>query len=410
MSTLLIIDDDLILLAQLATQLEEQNYRVMRASTLIQAEQLAAENNPDLILIDPEMQNNAGWAFLERFAKRLPIIVITGAGLEEEVVRGLDLGAADYLTKPFRSAELLARLRRIMRIPKDEAPIAPTPTLPSTTNPVDRLRKSTLEQQQPGDFGGGRKSSEGLGERRIEVPIPERRRGRKQEEEEPVFISAEEEHQLFSQAEARSDEMRIDEINQLPLGQRLKTARQRRRITLVQAELDTKLRMSYIQAMEEEKFSLLPTGPASEEMLRTYATYLGLDISAAQVEYRGHHYTSPTTPPLALGGSMPIRQLPRWIAPVSAIILALVLGLGIIWAINPAIFTTLGDRARIMIVPPTATMTPSPSPTLIPSPTPSPTMTPSPSPTQTATATRTPTATPTSTPAGTPTVTPRVQP
>ncbi len=50
----------------------------------------------------------------------------------------------------------------------------------------------------------------------------------------------------------------------LALGQRLKTARQRRRLTLVQAELDTKIRMSYIQAMEEEKFALLPNGPSAE--------------------------------------------------------------------------------------------------------------------------------------------------
>ncbi len=407
MSTLLFIDDDVILLAQLASQLEEHGYRVLRASNLLQGEQLAAENTPALILLDPAIQQGAGWALLERLAPRIPIVVISSAGLEEEVVRGLDLGAADYLAKPFRTAELLARLRRILRTTGEAPPSEPTSSIPSTTNPVDRLRKSSVEQQQPADVGGRRKAGDALGERRIEVPIPDRRR-RKQQEEEPVFISPEEEHQLFTQADLHTDEMHIDEINQLPLGQRLKTARQRRRITLVQAELDTKLRMSYIQAMEEEKFSLLPTGPASEEMLRTYATYLGLDIGAAQTEYRGRHYTAPTAPPLALGGHMPIRQLPRWITPVSAVILALVLGIGGIWAVNPQSVSNLGDRARLLVIPATATVTPLPSPLPTVTPTAPPTVTPSPSPTATAVATRTPS--PTEEPTDPPTPTRRAVP
>jgi DNA-binding response OmpR family regulator len=405
MSTLLFIDDDVILLAQLAAQFEEHGYRVLRASNLMQGEQLAAEHTPALILLDPAIQHGAGWALLERLAPRIPVVVISGAGLEEDVVRGLDLGAADYLAKPFRTAELLARLRRILRTPGEAPPAEPTASIPSTTNPVDRLRKSSVEQQQPFDTGSQRKV-DALGERRIEVPVPDRRR--KQEQEEPVFISPEEEHQLFTQPEAHTDELHIDEINQLPLGQRLKTARQRRRITLVQAELDTKLRMSYIQAMEEEKFSLLPTGPASEEMLRTYTTYLGLDMGAAQTEYRGHHYTAPTAPPLALGGIMPIRQLPRWIAPVSAIVLALVLGIGGIWIFNPKSVSNLGDRARILILQPTATPTPSPLPTATPSPLPTATRTPSPTATASPTATRTPS--PTATATSTPTPTRRARP
>jgi DNA-binding response OmpR family regulator len=409
MSTLLFIDDDVILLAQLAAQFEEHGYRVLRASNVMQGEQLAAEHTPALILLDPAIQHGAGWALLERLAPRIPVVVISSAGLEEEVVRGLDLGAADYLAKPFRTAELLARLRRILRTAGEAPAPEPTASIPSTTNPVDRLRRSSVEQQQPFDTGSRRKAPDALGERRIEVPIPDRRR-RKQEQEEPVFISPEEEHQLFTQPEAHSDELHIDEINQLPLGQRLKTARQRRRITLVQAELDTKLRMSYIQAMEEEKFSLLPTGPASEEMLRTYTTYLGLDMSAAQTEYRGHHYTAPTAPPLALGGIMPIRQLPRWIAPVSAIVLALVLGIGGIWIFNPQSVSNLGDRARILILQPTATPTPTaqPTATLIPSPTATATPTPSPTATATPTATRTPS--PTATVTTTPTPTRRARP
>jgi DNA-binding response OmpR family regulator len=358
MTTILIIDEDLILLARLAVQLEEAGYRVLRASDILQAEHQATEETPDLILIDPTAQHGAGWRLLERLAPRVPMIVVSGAGLEEEVVRGLDAGAADYLSKPFRSAELLARIRRHLRT-TGPAPVEGSAlALPSTTDPVDRLRRSSVEQQRPIE-PERRKRQDALGERRIEVEAPDRRDRRK--EEEPVFISPTEEHQLFAQPEPSSEELRIAEMSQLPIGQRLKTARQRRRITLVQAELDTKLRMYYIQAMEDEKFSLLPSGPASSEMLRTYASYLGIGLSDADNEFHARSFTPIAAPLFALGGSLPVRQIPRWLVMSVAVLLALAIGIGGIWAFDSGRIIALAGRARALMSAPAATALPAPT-------------------------------------------------
>jgi DNA-binding response OmpR family regulator len=397
MPTVLIIDDDVTLLAQLAIQLEQAGYSVLRATDLTQGEHMAADGQPDAILLNPALRQNSGWTLLERLAPRIPLIAISSAGLEEDVIRGLDLGAADFLAKPFRTAELLARLRRALAsrgTPPPGQP-APEPDIPSTTNPVDRLRRSSVEQTSPIEIEGRRESRPRLGERRIEAERPRSRR--KGEDEEPVFISPEEENQLFTQPESQNDELRADELSQLSIGTQLKTARQRRRITLVQAELDTRLRMYYIQAMEEEKFSLLPSGPASEEMLRTYASYLGLQVGQISDEYRRRHYNAPIVPPNALGGAIPTRQIPRWIPTLLAVVLALAIGISGIWTIDPGGVTALAGRARALVIPPTPTLFPTatPTPTATPSPSPSPTQTATP--TATATATRTPTRTPTAT-------------
>ncbi len=395
MTRILILDDDLLLLARLATQLEEQGYQVSRASDVRQAEHLAMEQTPDILLLDVATQQGAGWQILERYGSRLPVIVISGQGLEEDVVRGLDLGAADFLTKPFRSAELLARLRRVQRTAGlAQTAESSTGATPSVSDPVDRLRRASVEQQRPVDADLRPRTKPILGEQSLESRPARRRR----EEDEPsVFMTPEEEQQLFAQSEAAAEDLPIAEATQFALGQRLRAARQRRQITLVQAELDTKLRMYYIQAMEEEKFALLPAGPASEDMLRRYAIYLGLDLTEALEEYRSRHFHAPIIPPPALGGYLPVRQIPRWLTSLVAIVLALAIGLGVLWAVDPRGMATLAGRARGLIIAPTATLVPSatPVPTVTLTPAALPTATATPSPTATATATATASPTPT---------------
>jgi cytoskeletal protein RodZ len=158
----------------------------------------------------------------------------------------------------------------------------------------------------------------------------------------------------------------------------------------VQAELESKVRMHYIQAMEEEKFSLLPRGPIAEQLLRAYAGFVGVDVSQALDEYHRLHYNAPVEPLAALGGVPQPRVLPRWATWPVAVVLALLVGFGGIWLIDPGSMTVLAGRARALVAPPT------PTPTLIPTPTPQPTETPAP------TATTTPSPMPTVTPTATP--------
>ncbi|MFL5803480.1 MAG: response regulator [Roseiflexaceae bacterium] len=353
MFKILIIDDDVALLARLSVELEDAGYEVLRASETRNADLLIDEGRPDLLLLDTDMSRGEGWELLGRAAPQLPVIVISGRGLEEDIIRGLDAGAADYLSKPFRTGELLARIRVQLR---GAAPAPGQMQAPPATATTERLLEAT---PAPPDAEVAR-------------PAPRRRLG-EGDQDAPVFIPYGEEQRLMRDTDTiGGDEPRIDELAHLPLGQRLRAARQRKRITLVQAELESKVRMHYIQAMEEEKFSLLPRGPITEDLLRAYATYIGMDLGRALEEYRRLHYNAPVEPLAALGGATQPRILPRWAAWLAAIVLALLVGFGGIWLIDPGAMVTLADRARELIaLPPDTAAPPSPpAPTAPPGPQP----------------------------------------
>jgi len=117
----LIVDDDDALRATLAEQLAvDGEFQAIEANSIQAAETLLAAENArfDAILLDISLPDGDGrdlCARLRQAGNKLPIIMLTGADEEEDVVRGLDAGANDYIAKPFRLAELLARLRAQMR-------------------------------------------------------------------------------------------------------------------------------------------------------------------------------------------------------------------------------------------------------------------------------------------------------
>ena len=79
-----------------------------------------AERRPDLVLLDLMLPEEDGFSILEKLraapaTKRLPIIMLTAKGSEYDIVRGLDIGADDYIPKPFRMMELLSRIRALLR-------------------------------------------------------------------------------------------------------------------------------------------------------------------------------------------------------------------------------------------------------------------------------------------------------
>lgn len=119
---ILIVDDDSALRATLAEQLSlEGEFTVAEADTLAQAETSLTEGDTrfDLVLLDISLPDGDGRDFclkLRQQGLRMPIIMLTGADAESDVVRGLDAGANDYIAKPFRLAELLARMRAQLRV------------------------------------------------------------------------------------------------------------------------------------------------------------------------------------------------------------------------------------------------------------------------------------------------------
>src|SRR6185436_8708416 len=118
MSRILIIEDERPMRAALADALEGEGYRVLTAADGEEGLSRALSEAPDLILLDLMMPRLDGYALcseLRRRANPVPILILTAKGRLEDRVKGLDLGADDYLVKPFSTGELLARIRAILR-------------------------------------------------------------------------------------------------------------------------------------------------------------------------------------------------------------------------------------------------------------------------------------------------------
>lgn len=118
----LIVDDDEALRGTLAEQLAiDQEFQTAEAGTAAEAEAMltAADRRFDAVLLDIGLPDGDGRELctrLRRHGLRMPVIMLTGADAEADVVRGLDAGANDYIAKPFRLNELLARLRAQLRV------------------------------------------------------------------------------------------------------------------------------------------------------------------------------------------------------------------------------------------------------------------------------------------------------
>jgi two-component system OmpR family response regulator len=116
---LLLVDDDRQLLALLTTYLEQSGYRVSTAGNGAAMRARLAETQVDLIVLDLMLPGEDGLALCRdlraRGAKPIPILMLTARGDEADRIVGLEMGADDYLSKPFASRELLARIRAVLR-------------------------------------------------------------------------------------------------------------------------------------------------------------------------------------------------------------------------------------------------------------------------------------------------------
>jgi DNA-binding response OmpR family regulator len=116
-TTILAADDDPQLLRLMTRNLQLEGYDVLGASDGELALELIESNPPDLVLLDVMMPKMDGFTVCYRVREfsSVPIIIVTARGQDQDKVRGLDLGADDYLTKPFSVDELLARVRAVLR-------------------------------------------------------------------------------------------------------------------------------------------------------------------------------------------------------------------------------------------------------------------------------------------------------
>ena len=114
---ILVVEDDAPVRHLITVSLSAEDYGVIAAATAAEAVQLAASQNPDIILLDLGLPDGDGVEVIEkvRLWTETPIIVISARDEDTDKIEALDAGADDYLTKPFSVAELLARLRSTQR-------------------------------------------------------------------------------------------------------------------------------------------------------------------------------------------------------------------------------------------------------------------------------------------------------
>ena len=118
MSRILIIEDETPMRTALADVLEGEGYRTLIAADGEAGLRKAVEEKPDLVLLDimmPKLDGFAVCAELRRLGNAVPVLMLTAKGQVEDRVNGLDVGADDYLVKPFSTEELLARVRALLR-------------------------------------------------------------------------------------------------------------------------------------------------------------------------------------------------------------------------------------------------------------------------------------------------------
>jgi len=114
---ILIVDDDPMLSELIGYNLESEGYAIVRAQDGREGLAKFETEQPDLVILDVSMPKLNGWEVCERIraVSDTPVMMLTAQGREEDIVRGLDLGADDYLTKPFQVRVLLARIRAALR-------------------------------------------------------------------------------------------------------------------------------------------------------------------------------------------------------------------------------------------------------------------------------------------------------
>lgn len=145
---ILVVEDDAPLASVLVRSLREESYAVDHAHDGQEAEWLAFENPYDLIILDLMLPRKHGLDVLKTLRDgniHAPVLILTARDTKEDVVKGLDRGADDYLTKPFNLEELLARVRALLRRQAGEAP----PMIEAGPLKIDPSRKEVTRDGTP---------------------------------------------------------------------------------------------------------------------------------------------------------------------------------------------------------------------------------------------------------------------
>ncbi len=147
--TVLIVDDEAPIREMIAVALEMADYDYLEASDALEAHALIVDKHPDLVLLDWMLPGTSGVELARRLKKEeatadIPIIMLTAKVEEDNKIQGLEVGADDYITKPFSPRELVARLKAVLRRATPPGVDAPIEVEGLTLDPIGH-RVSTEE-------------------------------------------------------------------------------------------------------------------------------------------------------------------------------------------------------------------------------------------------------------------------
>ncbi len=123
--SVLIVEDEPAILELISFTCQSSGFDVSRAANVAEAEKFLKAKEPDLVLLDWMLPDRSGLDWLKELRRdanfrHLPVIMLTARGLEEDKVAGLNSGADDYIVKPFSPAELVARIKAVLRRVDDQ--------------------------------------------------------------------------------------------------------------------------------------------------------------------------------------------------------------------------------------------------------------------------------------------------
>jgi len=117
MKRLFLLEDDLSLINGLSFAMKKQGYEIDVARTMSEADDLWADGKYDLVILDVSLPDGSGFEFCRKIRRtsKIPIMFLTAADEETDIIMGLDIGGDDYITKPFKLAVFLSRINALLR-------------------------------------------------------------------------------------------------------------------------------------------------------------------------------------------------------------------------------------------------------------------------------------------------------
>ncbi|WP_297284188.1 response regulator transcription factor [uncultured Agathobaculum sp.] len=149
MKRIFFVEDDLSLIHGLSFALRQQGYEVVNARTCLEAETLWQDGSFDLVILDVTLPDGSGFDLCRRLRQnsKVPILFLTAADEETDIIMGLDIGGDDYITKPFKLAIFLSRVNALLRRSGDFR--QPDNTLQSGGITVHQLTREVTKNGTP---------------------------------------------------------------------------------------------------------------------------------------------------------------------------------------------------------------------------------------------------------------------